>query len=161
MQDESPEATYMYLRLLLFTIAGLLSPSGVLYADYDFYMDFYKCKVLLGYLVLSEKNLKVVRGDRSFMGCKRRFNAIHCDFIFKAETDQQGVHGNSGNYRVIIDSPPVLHFLSDNGAEYIAINTSQHAATLTSRALGRQYAGSKVCSGLYTTQFEMQSRGHQ
>ncbi len=148
-------------NVLLFTFAGLLIPSGLWCADYDFYMDFNGCKMLVGYLVPADRSLAVIRGDPTFMACKRHSNAIHCDFIFKADPDQQGQRGNSENYTVIADSPPILYFETDNGSSFVAINTSQHAVTLISRIVDRRFVGSQVCHGMYTTQFESQTFGHQ
>ena len=124
-------------------------------------MDFNDCKFLVGFLVFSDKSLVVRQGDPTFMACKRESNAIHCDFIFKADPDQQAVRGNSENFTVIMDSPPLLWFESDNGGIFVAINTSQHAVTLISRIVDRRFLGSQVCHGLYTTQYESQSFGHQ
>jgi hypothetical protein len=134
---------------------------GAASADYDFYVNFTKCKTVVGYLILSHKSLKVMRGGTTIMGCNRQSSGIRCDFIFKAHPEQKGRRGNSAGYKVIIDSPPLLHFLSNNGAEYVAINTSQRAATLTSRAVHQQFLGSKVCQGFYTTRFEVENLGGQ
>ena len=70
---------------------------------------------------------------------------------------QQG-HGHKGDlaqYRVLADSPPILLLSDKNGSEFISINTTQRAAVVITRAVGLEYAGSKVCQGLYATSFDI------
>ena len=112
---------------------------------------------MVGYLVLSNESLKVMTGEPTVLACKRQFNAIHCDFIFKNNPKQKGIKGNSEKYKVVIDSPPLLHFKSETGAEYVAVDTTQHAATLSTRILDEKFLGAKVCQGIYATDFEMKN----
>ena len=136
---------------------GLLACSPAFGAEYDFYVDFGDCKAVVGYLVLSNESLKVMPGDPTVLACKRQSNAIHCDFFFKKNPNQKGLKGNSEKYKVVIDSPPLLHFKSETGAEYVAVDTTQHAATLSSRILDEKFLGAKVCQGTYATDFEMKN----
>lgn len=140
------------LIILWIAIGSLYSlPSYA--AELDFIINFSSCKNAVGYLVLSEESLKIIEGDPTKMGCSRHAEDISCSFVFR--DGQEGRKGNTETYKVVIDSPPLLHFATSNGSEFIAIDTSQHAAVLVSRVLGKQFAGSKVCQGLYATSFEM------
>ena len=120
--------------------------------DPDFFVDFSSCKITVGYLVLSDGSLKIIDGDVTIMACNRRSNNIFCDFTFKGQSKKTNVQ-----YQVTLDSPPLLHFSTKDGSEYVAIDTSQHAAVVITRVLETQFAGSKVCQGLYATAFEMKN----
>ena len=135
-------------------IAILLGASSqVTAADPDFYINFSSCKSMVGYLVLSEESLKVLPSDPGVMACTKAAENIKCDFKF---LDGQDVHkGNSEDYKVVIDSPPYLHFKTDTGAEYVAVDTSQRAAALITRIVEDKFAGAKVCQGIYATSFEI------
>ena len=98
------------------------------------------------------KALKIIDGDVTIMACNRRSNNISCDFTFKGQSKKTNVQ-----YQVTLDSPPLLHFSTKDGSEYVAIDTSQHAAVVITRVLETQFAGSKVCQGLYATAFEMKN----
>lgn len=119
----------------------------------DFYIDFQSCRTTVGYLVLAENNIKAIEGTPTTMGCIRQGENVSCSFVFK--DGQRGHKGNSESYKVVIDSPPILHFVAKNGSEHIVIDTSQHAAVLVSLVFDLKYAGSKICHGLYATGFEM------
>ena len=130
-----------------------LVSSATYASDPDFFINFLSCKNAVGYLVLSDESLKIIDGDPTTMGCVRHSSDISCDFVFN--DGKEGHKGNSETYKVVIDAPPLLHFATSNGSEFIAFNTSQHAAVLVSRLLDKQFAGSKVCHGIYMTSFEM------
>lgn len=141
----------------LLTSVVLIQFSLATAAEPDFYINFSTCKNAVGYLVLSEESFKIIPGEPTVMGCFKSSEDIRCMFEF--QDGQAGHKGNSENYKVVIDSPPYLHFKTQNGSEYVAIDTGQHAAVLISRVLGEQFAGSKVCHGLYTTSFEVNNLG--
>jgi hypothetical protein len=134
------------IALCMFTI----DPSFA--ADPDFFVDFSSCKIVVGYLVLSDESLKIMDGDMTVMACNRRSNNISCDLTFRGSSQK-----NIVQYQVTLDSPPFLHFSTKNGSEYVAIDTSQHAAVVITRVLETQFAGSKICQGLYATAFEMKN----
>jgi hypothetical protein len=121
-------------------------------AEPDFFVNFTACKILVGYLVLSDESLKILDGDVTVMACNRRSNNISCDFTFKGQ-----IKKNNVQYQVTLDSPPLLHFSTKDGSEYVAIDTSQHAAAVLVRVLETKFAGSKVCQGVYATAFEMKN----
>jgi hypothetical protein len=121
-------------------------------ADPDFFVDFSSCKIAVGYLVLSDESLKIVDGEMTVMACNRKSNNISCEFTFKEQSKKVQVQ-----YQVTLDSPPLLHFSTNDGSEYVAVDTSQHAAVVITRVLETKFAGSKVCQGLYATAFEIKN----
>lgn len=126
-------------------------------AEPDFYIHFSTCKNAAGYLALSDESLKIIPGEPLIMACFKAPNDVMCFFEFK--DGQKGHKGNSENYKIIIDSPPHLHFRTENGSAYIAINTVQHAAVSITRFVDTQVVGAKVCQGPYTTNFEVNKYG--
>lgn len=142
------------INSLLFALL-IFSAQYVSASDYDFYIEFSECKNTVAYLVLSDESLKVMPGDPTFMACKRISNIVNCDFQFKNK--QKGHKGNSEQYEVILDSPPLLYLSSKSGSEFISIDTTQHSAAITTRLVHQKYLGSKVCRGLYLTDFEMKN----
>jgi hypothetical protein len=139
-------STILWMTLCIFVINPLYA------AEPDFYIDFSSCKIIVGALVLSNESLKIIDGDLTIMACNRRSNNISCDFTFKGQSKKTNIQ-----YQVTLDSPPILHFSTRDGSEYIAIDTSQHAGVVINRVLDTNFAGSKVCQGLYTTAFEMKN----
>jgi hypothetical protein len=144
----------MRWKVLIFLLALCAEVSAT---EYDFHIDFRECKAAVGYLVLSDESLKVLPGEPTFFSCNRESSVIECDFIFKQDPEQHGVKGNHEVYEVLLDLPPLLHFRSENGSEFLAINTTQHAATVTTLVLDQVFLGAKVCSGVYLTDFELQN----
>lgn len=139
--------------LVVLTIALCAAPG--IADEPDFYLMFESCKTAIGYLVLSDESLKVIEGEPTTMECHRRGENISCTFVFP--NGQKGAKGNSEDYKVVLDSPPHLYFATPNGSEFIAVDTSQHAAVLINRVIHEKFAGSKVCHGLYATSFEMKT----
>jgi len=139
------------IKLLLLALL-VFQARHISAADYDFYLDFSECKLTVGYLVLSKESIKTLPGDPTTMACRRTSNIVDCDFIFK--TELEGRKEKSERYEVVMDSPPLLILSIIGGSETIAINTSQHAAAVTSRIIREQFLGAKVCQGMYLTDFE-------
>jgi hypothetical protein len=119
----------------------------------DFYIDFQTCKTTAGYLVLSDQSLNVFEGDTTTMGCSKQGSAVFCSFIFNDGGTR--MKGNSEKYQVVLDSPPLLTFMTPNGADVIAVNTTEHAAVIITRILDEKFIASKVCHGLYSTSSEI------
>ena len=145
----------MMNKSVIIILIILLCSAHTYAAEPDFYIDFSSCKTTVGYLVLSDVSIKTMDGTPTTMGCFRRGDHISCTFMLK--DGSKGIKGNNENYKVLLDSPPLLYFETENGSEFVAVNTKQHAAVLTVRVLGDQYSGSKICQGLYTTSFEVNS----
>jgi len=120
-------------------------------SDVDFYLLFNSCKTTVGYLVQSDNPVKTLEGDKFTMACgkvKNKENMLYCVTQIDKE-EPKHVY-----YQIGFDSPPHLHFMTENGSEYIGINTVNHAAVHINRMLGESFVGSKICHGTYLTQFE-------
>ena len=137
---------------LSWTLAAILVASASA-AEPDFYLVMQKCKTAVGYLVLSDDSLKIIDGDASTSACIRRSSSVTCALSFL-----EGGEGHKGNlveYKVLADSPPLLLLSDGNGSEFISIHTTQRSAVVISRVAGLEYAGSKVCQGVYATSFDL------
>jgi hypothetical protein len=120
----------------------------------DFYIHFEKCKITVGYLVLSNESLKTIDGDGSLTSCTRNSQSVHCEFDFQGQG--KGTH-SSADYKVRIETPPLLIFTDENMSDYYVIDQVQHAATLITRVMEPKAAGAKVCQGMYMTESEFQN----
>jgi hypothetical protein len=74
----------------------------------DFYLYFEKCKITVAYLVLSNESLKTFDGDGSLTACTRISQIIRCEFEFPSGGSKG--YRNSDEYRVDIETPPLLIF---------------------------------------------------
>lgn len=121
---------------------------------YDFYLKGITCKTTGAYLVdRSDKQfLRVGDGDPMLGQCTRRSKKVRCDFI--SSSDKQA--GGSIDLDVSLDSPPYLYLTANNGGEFIAINTSNRQTASITRIVDTDFLASKVCSGMYFTEFELQ-----
>lgn len=117
----------------------------------DFYLYFESCRITVGYLVLSSESLKTFDGDGSLTTCTRISQSIRCEFEFPGGSKG---YRNSDEYKVHIESPPLLIFTNANMTDYYVIDLNQHAATLITRVMDPKFAGAKVCHGTYMTESE-------
>jgi len=140
---------------LIVTLLILLSVIPAWTAEYDFFINFGDCRVVVGYLVLSNESLRVFKGDPTVLACKRLSRKVQCDLFFEDPNTGMAPRG-SERYTVILDSPPLLYMEARFGAESIAIDTARHAATVSSRIVDHRLLGAKVCAGIYATDFEME-----
>ena len=134
------------LILLIMGVPQSASASGI-----DFYLLFKSCKTTVGYLVQSENSVKTFDGDNFEMGCgkvKNKVNMLYCVTQIGKEEPKHMY------YQIGFDSPPHFHFMTENGSEYIGINSVNHAAVHINRMVGESFVGSKICHGVYLTQFE-------
>lgn len=133
----------------------MLCSSKTYATDPDFFIDFGSCKTTIGYFILSEDSIKTIDGTPTTLACFRRGEDVACTFRLKGGSE--GIKGNTVNYKVRIDSPPFLCLETENGSEFITINTVKHAAVLSIRVMTEDYFGSKICQGLYATGSELKS----
>ena len=138
-------------RILILLTLWLFCTLHAYAGEPEFFIQFSDCKIATGYLVLSDESLRVFDGDPTAMGCSRDSNKISCQYTFEGSQQAKAVA-----YNITMDSPPLLHFAASNGSEYIAIDTSQHAAVIITRIVQKQFIGSKVCQGMYATAFELE-----
>ena len=122
----------------------------------DFYLAMQTCKTTVGYLSHSDQDLKVVEGDPARLACKRESSAVTCVISFDGAAE--GHKGSLAEYVVMADSPPILMMSDKNGGDFILINTVERAAVVVTRMAGLEYAGSKVCRGLFATAFDLRKR---
>lgn len=130
----------------------LLLSSPLLAFEPEFYIHSQECKILIASLI--DKSVKVAQGDASTTGCRRNGSEVTCAVSFKSGgTSEEPIK----TYRVLIDSPPMFYFGSENGAEFYSVNFSQHTAVVTARMADATYTGYKVCGAVYLTAFEVES----
>ena len=127
----------------------IVTPSISIAAD--FYLHFDSCRITVAYLVLSNQSLKTFDGDGSLTTCTRVSQSIRCDFEFPGGSKG---YRNSDEYKVHVESPPLLIFTNTNMSDYYVIDLNQHAATLITRVMDPKFAGAKVCQGVYMTETE-------
>ena len=134
------------MRIAILLAFGLLTEANA--EPFDFYIKFLSCKILIGYIALSDESLKVIKGETSIMGCKRDSNIVKCSFEFDdGGKSIKGAHTET--YQVVMDVPPHLHFRTESGSEYIAIDTSQHAAADINRLVDQRLLGRK-CARVFS-----------
>ena len=119
----------------------------------DFYLMMEKCKTTVGYLVLSDQSLRLLEGDPATSACIRQAGTVLCYLSWGDGTP--GHRGNVVEYQILADAPPLLILSDANGGEYISVNTTERAAVVVTRIASIEYAGSKVCHGLYATSFDL------
>jgi hypothetical protein len=137
----------MRLAVLFFLFVG-----SAMAKEPDFWIDFTQCKNLVTYLLLSNESLGLLEGDPTLLRCIQNGTQMSCQISFP-----EGGHSVEQHYEIVIDLPPLLHFQTSNGSEYIAIDTAQHVAALINRYVDRQLLSAKVCQGTYATDFEMKN----
>ncbi len=136
------------IPLIVFTTA--LSVPAIA-AEPDFYLEPIDCKSVLGYV--DDGSVKVVEADPPSYECARQGSTMECTIRF----DSGGKPRKAGpqKYRVVIDSPPILLFTVENGSDTVFVNTSKSSAVITTRLAEMQYSGSKVCSAVFATKFQI------
>lgn len=134
--------TNFCLLLILFLV-----PSHAL--GVDFYLVVNECKTVVGFTTMANVDMKVYDSTKYIASCTRSEGKVKCDFFFEDKAKS-----NKMTYNVIIETPPLLHLESDNGAEYIAIHQTNRSVTALSRAVGEEFLAGKLCQGLYATKYE-------
>jgi hypothetical protein len=118
----------------------------------DFYLLMQQCTTTVGYLVLSDKSLKTVEGTPVHFACFRNANKISC--VLVSSDGDPLAKGSQADYTVLLDIPPSLQFADPGAGDFVVVDTAQHAAVIITRILHERFAGSKVCWGMFTTEFE-------
>ncbi len=149
------------MKTAVFTATLFLS-AATLAQETEFYLNFENCRSVVGYLELGfGDNPRVTDGVATTMACWRSGSTISCSFEFEGGGRSFARDENAEQYEIIIDIPPLLHMRTENGSEYIAIDTVGHAATIITRLAGAEFIGSKVCTGLYVTAMEYEALREQ
>ncbi|MGZ3814827.1 MAG: hypothetical protein ACXVA0_24045 [Mucilaginibacter sp.] len=144
-----------FLRYLF--VGFLLHSATTEATEPDFIINFEECKVALAPLYLQESAaIKITDGDSYILQCTRHGEIFGCQMNFKQ--GETGIKGNILEYKITIDSPPLLAFKLTNGTENIIVNTSQNSAVISSYVVDPNFAGSKVCHGSYFTSFQLKQK---
>jgi len=134
-------------------LAMLLIVASTAEAQPDFYVEPIECQMLIGYL--NDGSLKVLEADPPYYECVRRGREITCSVRF--ESGGRGRKGDTQTFRVLIDSPPILAFGIENGAEFFYIDTSKNSAVVTSRRAELEWHGHKVCTAMFATHDQLKA----
>jgi hypothetical protein len=145
------------MRRWLFGLGLSLLPFPATAAD--FFIHFDRCTSVVGYLVVSDQNLKVLAGDPVALLCQRSGRQVQCRL--EHPDPSRGPWGKQVSYKVTLDSPPFLTFSDARWADYVMVDTNARAATLNTRISDPQYMGSKVCTGIYLTEDDLKATGKE
>lgn len=115
--------------------------------EFDFVVIGSACKMIVSYNVVSDESLKVTDADTPILFCNRNSKIITCNVTHAEELDKQ----EKRVYKLEMDSPPILFFQTDNGSDSAYINIRNNTGSYSSRILGKQFMGQKVCSSLFLT----------
>jgi len=121
-------------------------------AEPDFFMIFSECKNVTAPFVLTKNPIRILQGDPAILACNRVGDKITCQLTF--EEGKEGIKDNSGDFKIVVDSPPLLFFQLIVGTEFIGVNTANNTAVMSSLMLNENYLGSKVCHGVHLTNFQ-------
>ena len=146
-----PRRSAQLLIAIFVCFIGAVAP-GQDATEADFHLLMQSCKTTVGYFVLSDKSLRVVEGRPVHFACRRRSDQVNCDLSFP--NDMPSEKGSTASYIVRVDSPPHLDFADTTFGDFIAVNTATRAVVVITRMLEQEYAASKVCHGMYITEFE-------
>lgn len=108
----------------------------------DFYLFFPKCQALLA----GGLELKTVEGHPYRLGCIRQQRQVTC--LFEGDGTEKTI-----TYSVEVDAPPMLLLVhGQNGADFVSIDTSESAASSSTRWVGpKGQVGAKICAGVHVT----------
>lgn len=135
------------MRYLFLSILAILVIKKASALDFDFIIVGDECKMLISFNLPSDDALKVGEADKPILLCKRNSRVITCDITHESEPEK----GIEKTFNVEIDTPPYLLFSTENYSDSVYINSGNLSGSFTSRALGENYLGHKVCSATFLT----------
>lgn len=133
--------------ILIIFLVGI----GAARAGADFYILPNECKMLL--VSLDDGSIKTAVGDPPSYECIRRGEKIGCAVSYASGGKSEA--GTNEVFQVLVDSPPLLFFGSENGATLFSVNLGTRKVGFTARLTDVSYIGEKVCSANYTTAQEV------
>jgi len=142
------------MKVLVLILVTIFASQAVFAKDdFDFVIVGASCKMLVSYNVISDESLKVIEADKPLLYCNRNSKAISCD-VTHIEDSSKSEHRE---YKLEMDSPPIMFFQAENGSDSVYINTNENAASFSSRLIGEKLMAQKVCSSLFFTkdQYEL------
>lgn len=122
------------------------------YAEPDFYLFMDSCKITVGALHINNEEVKNMEGDPALFSCTRNSDIITCDVKLKG--NQKSQKEMPVRYRVKMEISPLIIFTDEPHSDYIVANPSSHGVVVITRMLGENFAGAKVCQGMYMTASE-------
>ena len=146
------------IRALLIFVLLEAVVCAVVYAqetplEPDFYLTLNECKTTVGFLVPSQKGLAQTEPKPIHFVCFRKSQYVDCELGFS--DSNSGVKGSTTQFAVKLDIPPILYLANTNFGDFVAINVVTHSVVVITRMLEDEYAGSKVCHGIFSTAYEM------
>ena len=117
----------------------------------DFYLVAQSCSGKVAYLTESDERLKGYDTDAQSLACLRRSDAVVCAISYPGTESPE----SKVEFRVLLDSPPLLYLMSENGSDFVAIDTVKRTAAMLTRVIHQQFAGSKVCEGIFATSHDV------
>jgi hypothetical protein len=140
--------------LLVTVLIAFLGELSAAEDDPDFYLMIKHCETSVGFLTSSEADIKHLQSEPNHFICSRSpHNSIVCKMEFPEGST--GQKGPQIELEVVLDVPPSLLLANQHGSDFVAIDSSKHSAVVITRLLENEYAGSKVCHGIYLTEAEM------
>ena len=145
-------------NLIKLAVLIALSQSAFAEDEFDFVIVGASCKMLVSYNVISDESLKVLDADKPIMFCERNGKKISCKVSHVEEIEKEEVR----KYKLELDSPPIMFIQAENGSDTLYINTSENAASYSSRILDEKLMAQKVCNGLFFTydQYKLMSKNN-
>jgi hypothetical protein len=128
-------------------LIAFLSQETFANEEFDFVVVGRSCKNLVSYNVITDDSLKILRADTPILFCKRNSKVITCNVTHVEESHKS----SQTTYQLGIDSPPILFFQAENGAESVYIDTIENLGSYSSRLLGENFMGQKVCNVRFFT----------
>ena len=139
-------------RVVIATALGITT-STAYGLDPDFYLLPGDCQQLIGYH--GDGSVKVVEGDPPTYACAKKGAQVTCVVAYQSGGKPQSQKATE-TFRVLIDSPPVLYFGSDNGAMFFSVNLNRRTVIITARVVEMEFIGQKVCGSTYATSYEVE-----
>ena len=110
--------------------------------------------VLVTWVAAFSGELYAAEGNPDFYLMMKHHKNVACNMQFpEGSTSQKGPQIEFG---VVFDVPPSLLLANKHSSDFVAIDSAKHSAVVITRLLENEYAGSKVCHGVFVTAYEME-----
>lgn len=112
----------------------------------DFYIETKNCSNLLASMEFGVDEIKPFESNNPILLCHKYKTEVLCDIsFFNTDEERKGV-----KYGILVDSPPYLVLsIEDANVEFISINTSTNAASISSKSMTPVYTVVKLCKGYF------------
>lgn len=143
------------LVLVVGVFVSCVVPSSVDAQEPDFMVILDSCKTAVGYMTQADDALKVLDGDLAVFACTRRSNKVMCVLSNIGETGPEDT--KVVEFDVDLDSPPLLFLKTEAYSDFMMVNTTERTAVTITRVVHQQFAGAKVCHGLFATSSDLKA----